>query len=273
MLQKSVQTIVVGVDFSPYSKLVVKQAKLLAKLWKTKLVYVHAVQDPVQYAPALYYPLPNRLSNESYKKAVKKNYETGSSEIRIVNGFPSAAILDTAGRYPNPMILAGYKGVRPIEEFFFGSTAQSLAYNGRYPVWIHRGNKVVKPKKVLIPHDLSLEANHSIDTVNDLSLSAPMKYEVFFVQQRPYPVLDYSAYTLAEKKIIEQSAAKANDLKKKYPNIRFSASKGDVTSKISKKSKNFDLMVVTHHHKSGFYNPGQTASLLKKINKPTLIVH
>lgn len=273
MLQQKIQTIIVGVDFSEYSHLVAKQAKLLAKLWKCKLVYVHAILDPVQYAPALYYPLPNRLSNEYYQKEVKKIYQTGKSDVLVRSGMPSAVLLEAAQKFTNPMIIAGYKGVRPVEEFFFGSTAQSLVYNGNFPVWIHRGNKVIQPKKVLIPHDLSLEANHSIDTINELSLAAPMKYEVFFVQQKPYPVLDYSKYTLAEKKMMEVSAAKAKDLKKKYPKIRFSAAKGDITSMISKKSSNFDLMVVTHHHRSGFYNPGATVTLLKNINKPTLVVH
>lgn len=274
MLQQKIQTIIVGVDFSAYSHVVADQAKLLSKLWKAKLVYVHAIQDPIEYAPALYYPFPNRLSNEFYQKEVMKIYKTGkNAEVIAVRGMPSASILETAGKYPHPMIIAGYKGVRPVAEFFFGSTAQSLALNAKIPVWIHRGNKTVKPEKVLIPHDLSLESSHSIDTVKELSLVAPMKCEVFFVQQRPYPVLDYTSYTLAEKHMLENSTAKVKDLKKKYPHVRFSASKGDITAKITKKSKKFDMMVVTHHNPAGFLNPSQTAALLKNVNKPTLIVH
>ncbi len=45
MSQKRFQTVVVGVDFSPYSKLVVKQALALAKTQRASLIFVHSVNS------------------------------------------------------------------------------------------------------------------------------------------------------------------------------------------------------------------------------------
>jgi nucleotide-binding universal stress UspA family protein len=216
------------------------------------------------------------LSNEYYQNELRKIYKADKKsgiDIIAMRGMPSSSIIETAAKYPNPLIIAGYKGVRPVAEFFFGSTAQALVLDAKIPVWIHRGNKIVKPEKVLIPHDLSVESNRSIDTVNELSLVTPFQYEVFFVQQRPYPILDYSTYTLAEKQLLKDTKAKVSKLKKKYVGLNFSTETGNVMSKISKKVKNFDIMVVAHHNPSGMFSSSATLSLLKKVNKPTLIVH
>ncbi|MGZ3725908.1 MAG: universal stress protein [Pseudobdellovibrio sp.] len=273
MLEQSIKTIVVAVDFSAYSKTVVKQAKLLCKLWKAHLVLVHVIQDPVEYAPALYVPFPNRLSVEYYQNQIRKTYDIKGKGAEIIakRGLPSDTILHVADLYPNSMVMAGYKGVSPIGEFFFGSTAQSLVLKSNHPVWIHRGNKVIKPEKVLIPHDLSNESNKSIDILKNLSLAAPDKYEVFFVDQYPFPVLDYAAYTVAQKQK-SVNFAKISKLKNEYPELHFVAGKGNLKDKIVKKAKRFDMLVMAHHHPSGFFTGSDTVDILKLVNKPALIV-
>lgn len=275
MLEQNIKTIVVGVDFSSYSKTVVKQARLLCKLWKTNMVLVYAIQDPIEYAPAIYVPFPNRLSSEDYQNQMKKTYAVkgkGTEVIASRGGTPSETIMRIANKYPNSMIMAGYKGVTPIGEFFFGSTAQSLVLKSKHPVWIHRGNKVIKPEKILVPHDLSLESNKSIDMLKDLSLASPVKYEVFFVDQHPFPVLDYKTYTIAEKKRMDANFAKIRHLKNEYPNLPFVAAKGKVTNKVVKKAKKFDMLVMAHHNPSGIFTGSETIDILKHVNKPTLIV-
>src|SRR3989338_6265468 len=181
MFQDAFKTIVVGVDFSPYSKLVVKQAKLLSQLCNTKLVLVHAIHDPVEYSPSLYMSFPNLISEKSYEERIKKMYEIRNSSAKIIakRGTPASLLQETARKFSKPLIVVGHKGQSKIVDFFFGSTAQILALKSKIPVWIHRGNKVIKPAKVLIPHDLSLESNHAIDIVKKLSLTTPLTYEVF----------------------------------------------------------------------------------------------
>ena len=275
MLEKNIKTIVVGVDFSSYSKTVVQQAKLLGKLWKAELVLVHVIQDPVEYSPALYVPFPNRLSTEHYQNEIKKFYELkGKDAAQVIakRGAPSDTIIRIADEYPHSMIMAGYKGVRPVAEFFFGSTAQALVLKSKHPVWIHRGNKVIKPEKILVPHDLSLESNRSIDVLKDLSLASPVKYEVFFVDQYPFPVLDYKAYTLEQRRRIDKNFAKIRHLKGEYPNLPFVTAKGNITNKVVKKAKKFDMLVMAHHNPSGFFTGSESVDILKRVNKPALIV-
>ena len=195
-----------------------------------------------------------------------------STEVIAKRGIPSETIIQVANEYPNSMIMAGYKGVRPLAEMFFGSTAQSLVFNSKHPIWIHRGNKVIKPEKVLVPHDLSLESNRAIDVLRDLSLTSPIRYEVFFVDDHAFPVLDYKTYSQKEKKHIDETFAKIKHLKGEYPDLPFVTAKGNITNKIVKKARNFDMLMMAHHNPSGLFTGRETVDILKHVNKPALIV-
>lgn len=276
MLEKPFKTIVVGVDFSPYSKLVVKQADLLCHLWDSNLVLVHAIHDPVDYAAsAPYFIIPNIISSDEYVTRIKDFYKVKNVTTRIYadRGTPSSLIQQTAKRFHRPLIMVGYKGHNPIAEFFFGSTAQTLALKSRIPVWIHRGNKAIKPDKVLIPHDLSRESSRSIDVVRKLSLANPTSYEVFYVNQKPFPVLDYSTYKKMTRRHMEKAQRGLNKLLKDYPKIPFVYENGEIGQKIAKQSKKFDLLVMSHHNPTSFLSRSETANVMKKINVPIIVTH
>ena len=275
MLQQKFKTIIVGVDFSDYSQLVVKQARLLCKLWKTNLVLVHVIHDSIDYSPSLYLSFPNQLTLENYEALVRKTYKVAakSESVMAVRGVVSDQLLMVAAQNPQPLIVAGYKGSSKIAEFFFGSTAQTLVLRSKYPVWIQRGSKVVSPAKVLIPHDLSLEANHSIDILKNLSLTTPLSYEVFFVRETPFSVLDFELYAEMERRLLDQNAAKMRHLLKEYPKVAVVTSKGEVTSKVAKRAKKFDLLIMAHNNPAGLFSKSQTVELLKKVKTPVLVVH
>lgn len=275
MFQEAFKTVVAGVDFSPYSKLVVKQAKLLCELWKTKLVLVHAIHDPVEYSPSLYMSFPNLISEKSYEERIKKVYEIKDPSVKIVarRGTPASLIQQTAGNYPRSLIIAGHKGQSKIADFFFGSTAQVLALKSKIPVWIHRGSKLVKPKKILIPHDLSRQANHSIDIVKKMHLASPASYEVFFVREKVFPVLDYKTYLDLNRRMIKKTQTKIRNLLKEYPTLPFVATNGEVSDEIVKRTKKFDLLVMAHHNPTGLFSKSETADLMKKVKTPVIVVH
>lgn len=274
MFQQAFKTIVVGVDFSPYSKIVVNQAKLLAKLWRTKLVLVHAIHDPVEYSPSLYMTFPNVISEKSYEERIKKFYAT-STAMKVIarRGTPAALIVETAEKFPKPLIMAGHKGQSKMADFFFGSTAQILALKSKIPVWIQRGDKVIKPNRILIPHDLSSQANHSIDVVKKLALASPISYEVYFVNEKPFPVLDYKTYLTLERRKLQENTKRIGDMLKSYPNLPFVAVNGDVSEKVVKRTGKFDLMVLAHHNRPRFFTKSETAELLKKVKTPVIVVH
>ncbi len=276
MLEKPFKTIVVGVDFSPYSKIVVKQADLLCHLWGSNLVLVHAIHDPIEYATAApYLMIPNIISRDVYVTRIKDFYDIKNLTAKIYadRGSPSSLIQQIAKRFPRSLIMVGYKGHNAVTEFFFGSTAQGLALKSRIPVWIHRGNKIIKPDKVLVPHDLSKKSNHSINIVKKLSLANPTSYEVFYVNQKPFPVLDYSTYKKMNNKHMKKAERGLKRLLKEYPNIPIVYSDGEVGQKIAKRSKKFDLLVMTHHNTPSFLSKSEVASILKKVSVPIIVTH
>lgn len=289
MLVKPFKTIVVGVDFSPYSKVVVKQAELLCHLWGSYLVLVHAVHDPVQYgAGAPHFMFPNLMGPKEYSKRIKSFYKIKNTTTRFYaeRGVPSKLIPQIAKKFARPLIMVGYKGHNPVLDFFFGSTAQSLALKSKIPVWIHRGNRAIKPDKVLVPHDLSRSADKSIDIVKKLSLANPTSYEVYYVNQKPFPilnynlnnyspfpVLDYNSYENVVRKKLKKTRRRIKNLLSHYPHVPFVSATGETTEKIAKESRKFDLLVMSHHNPTSFLSKGETTRVIKRVNVPILVTH
>jgi nucleotide-binding universal stress UspA family protein len=147
MFKNPFEAIVVGVDFSDYSKVVVKQAQKLALLWKAKLVVVHAFNEPVDYAPNLYVSLRKSLGPQYYKDRIKKFYglKTKSFESIVDFSSPAKLIQSTAKKNKNSLIVVGYQGHSRLTEFLFGSTAQSLALSSKFPD-TSRFNKSIQSK-------------------------------------------------------------------------------------------------------------------------------
>lgn len=275
MFQQAFKTIVVGVDFSDYSKIVVKQAKYLCKIWNTKLVLVHAISDPVEYAPSLYISFPNVLDHKHYKARIIKNYNIKTTRVDVYaeRDIPSALLQHIAGNYPQSLIMVGHKGLGALASFFFGSTAQSLALRSKIPVWIHRGPKIIQPRKILIPHDLTLKSNRSIDIVKKLSLTEPVSAEIFHVQDKIFPILDYKEYVRLQKELEKSTQQRVSEVLQNYRYLPLVTRQGQVTDKILRRTNKFDLLVMTHHKPTGLFSKSETASLLKKVKTPVLILH
>lgn len=276
MFQEAFKTIIVGVDFSAYSKIVVKQAKLLCKLWNTKLVLVHAMTEPVSYQPTLYSPpVAIFFDPKHYKRRILKTYAIDESEVEIFTepDVPSSLLKSVAETYPQCLVMVGSVGMSGLTRLIFGSTAQSMALSTKFPVWIHRGEKVINPKKIMIPHDLTAKSNRSLDLLKQLNLMEPSSAEIFYVQDQVFPVLDYKNYVKLQNKVLTETSDKISQVLKNYRAIPIQTRSGDVTEKILKRTRKFDLLIMTHHGPSGFFSVSQTAELLKKIKTPVLIVH
>jgi nucleotide-binding universal stress UspA family protein len=277
MFHQAFKTIVVGVDFSVYSKVVVKQAQLLGRLWKANLVLVHAIESPVSYAAYPYGSiyLPNLEDAKTYESRLRKTYGISDASIKVVAKYASPELLISAvaKKIDRALIMVGYRGNSKMAELVFGSTAQQLAMSSRKPVWIHRGDKVVDPKKILVPHDLSPSSDHSIDVVNKLSLAHPASFEVFHVSQKPFPILDFSKFSKLSNQVETATQEKIQNLFRKYPKVNFKTGSGDVTDEIVKRSKDFDLLVMAHHNKKSLFSKSETATLMKKVSTPLIVAH
>jgi nucleotide-binding universal stress UspA family protein len=276
MSRQQFKSILVGVDFSPYSKIVLKQAQFLSQVWKTSLSIVHAYDMPSNYdESSIYAKFPNMLSAETYSDRIKKYYKLSGARIKIIAkvGAPTSVILSEAKKLTNPLIVVGYKGHRVIEEFLFGSTAQRIALKSKAPVWIHRGEKVIDPKRVLVPHDLSRASDRSVEIANRLTKNDLSEFEIFHVNEKIFPILDYNRFTNMKQKIAFKTHDKIQQLIKKYPKIKVVSANGAVAKKIASHSKKFDLVVMTHHNPTGFMSRSETVALLKKVHTPVMVAH
>ncbi len=273
MFTQVFETIIVGVDFSPYSKIVVKQAIKLSQLWKAKLAFVHAYNEPFEFAPSLYVPLRKPLSAASYVDRIKKTYGLNNLQADFFadHWTPGRLIRAKAKKYRRPLIMVGYKAHGTLMEAFFGSTAQNLALKSKTPVWIQRGKKIIDPSRILIPHDLSKESNRSINFIKKLKMVSPLSYLVFFVRGRPFPVLDYQIYKKMDHENVVRAHKRIKLLLAKYPKLPFVSSTGDVTEKIVRKTKDFDLIVMSHHPVA-FYSASETRHLIKNSKVPILVL-
>jgi len=271
------QTIVVGVDFSPYARLVVKQAQKLSQLWKAKLVLVHAIHDQIEYdlppAPFVAF-IPNIIDDKTYVERIKKTYGIKNKSVKVIaqHEKPWGLLNQVAKNHAKSLIMVGYKGHSAIEEFFFGSTAQKLVLKSKVAVWIQRGHKIIKPRRVLVPHDLSKASDRAVKITQALSSARPLKYEVFYVNEKPIPILDYKTYQNIESKRVLGAQSKIQLLLRNKPKLRLITASGDVTEKIIKRSSQFDIVLMAHHTSKSFLTRSETLALVKKVKKPMLVV-
>lgn len=266
--------IVVGVDFSDYSKTVVKQAIVLSELWKTKLIFVHAFNEPIDAAPTLYVSIRKNLGPHYYRDHIKTFYGLKNRRFESVVDFstPTRLISATAKKFKRSLIIVGYKGSSRLAEILFGSTARHLVSKVRTPIWVHRGNEVINPKRVLIAHDLSKESNRGVDIFKQLNLVQRLDYQVYFVREKPFPVLDYTLYKSIEREQLLYDQKKIRSLLAKYPRLHFQTTTGEATEKIVEKTRKFDLVLISHRKNKEFYSSSETLQLMRKSEKPLLVV-
>lgn len=274
MFKRPFQTIVVGVDFSQYSKLVLEQAFRLAQFWNSQIVLVHALNEPLAYIPTPLLAYQSFPKVNTYKKRIKEFYNIKNKKIKIVVGYdtPTLLIRSVAKMYSQSLMMVGYMGHSTVTEFLFGSTARNLALGGPSAVWIHRGSKVVNPFRILVPIDLTRASNRAIDVCKDLNLVRPLTYQAYFVREKPLPILDYSLYIDMEQEQVKSVQKSFRKIFSLYPRLPFQSVTGEVTEKIVQKSKDFDLILMSHRRPYSMLRSSETARLMSAAKVPVLVV-
>ena len=273
------QTIVVGVDFSPYSKIVVKQALALAKGHSAHLVFVNSVNNTSFMAGEV--PLLDiekeiikPLTHEIITFYKLKDLAPGSKVV-VNLGRPANGIIDVAKDFQTPLIVVGHKGKStPMGRFFLGSSAEQLALHSPFPVWIHRGDSVKIPNKILLPCDYSSRATASLEAAKCLKGSKP-KYEFFHVTQHPLPVLDAVQWKMALRAFKLKENTRQRLFHEKFPRVPLVKRAGDPAPLIMKESKKFDLIAMTPHNREGLFSGfgSVTAKVVRAGDTPILITH
>lgn len=241
MKNKNIKNLIVGVDLSDYSKVVAHEAKELSAKMKTPLTVVFVC--PIDWASNEY----QADLNEELTLKLKTTYDLDEkTKVSIKFGKAEKEIISLAKKIPSPLIMIGYKGYSSaIERMFLGSTAERLAQASPYPVWIHRGSKVVIPKKILIPSDLSDRAKRTLKGVEQVGQLLKAKVELYHVTEEPRRLLADSAWMVVYEHLKKDEQKKLKNFKKKHPGLKTSKTPGNVAANIQDHSKNFDIIAIT----------------------------
>lgn len=268
MKNKDIKNIIVGVDLSPYSKVVVQQAQLFSDHLKIPMTIVHVNSE---FWPSKNYPDDLYIG---FDRKIRSMYSL-KKDTKIVIKFGKAAeeLIRVAKKTKKPMIVVGHKGHNTLSRVFFGSTADSVAQASPFPVWIHREEKTIVPKKFLVPTDLTKRSDYTIKKADPFSRQFGGKIELYHVQNEPPLILDYTAWTILYEKVKKDEAAKLNAFTKKYPGVKVSQTSGNISGTILKYSNKFDVIVVTPSHEDTDLPifGSVTSHLIRSGEKPILI--
>lgn len=272
------ETIVVGVDFSKYSKIVLRQAQLLSQQLHSKLVVVYA--DWLEWqmpSPEVFLPIPPADLDE-IEMNVQEFYHIQDTErisIKVLHGTIPEMVLEVASRYPSPLIVVGSQGKGAISRFILGSNAEAIALKSPYPVWVHRGNKIVPLKKVLVPTDLSEASHQQIETLKSWCQRLPLSLNYLFVKPEIVPTLHYPTYKATASKL----ETNINTMIKKFKRATFKAPLITMTSNnpsdvIRRAGENFDVIAMNPHDRGGFIERfGRvTAKVIRLAENPVLVM-
>lgn len=269
MKSPGIQQIIVGVDFSRYSKLVVKEAQKLAKTMKIPLRYVY-VNDVFQFVGE-----PREVAEKKLTEKVYKFYDLKeNTDVVIRTGDAPEQLIEAAkaSQLP-PLIVIGHKGMGAIARFLLGSTAERVALISPFPVWIHRGHKILLPKKILVPSDFSTHTDATLDQIQPFDKAFKSKLELFHVIPEPTPIVDLPIYSLVYQQIHSDDDRSYEEFKKSHSNYKTVRDVGDVAEQVEQRSHKFDLVAFSPRGK-GESTPflGRVAAkLVRSGNKPILI--
>lgn len=163
---RAFKTIIVGVDLSDDSKLVVREARELGREMNAPVKFIHVHEEDLGHS-VNNLKLDRAKITRSYQNEAKELYGD-DVEIQVRFGRADREIIAVARRSPNPLIVVGHRGGGALSRFLLGSVAESLAQSSPCPVWFHRGSKVVQPRKILIPSDLDKRSEHTLRAVEPL---------------------------------------------------------------------------------------------------------
>lgn len=273
MNSQEIKSLIVGIDFSLYSKLVVKESQVLAEKLKVPVIYVHVLPDARVYRD--FYGVTRRGVDEKFIKKAKSFYGLkNGSDIQIEVGDPAEKMIEVADGAFKPLIVVGAIGGHAASKFLIGSTAETLAFTSKYPVWIHRGKSIKLPKKFLMPIDLSSGSEKALFKIELLRKELKAELQLHHVFEEPMSIFDYPDWQNLNIKINEDDKKEFAKYAKKFPQLKMTRSTGSIATEIQKKSKDFDLLALRPKrsgHKRRVFR-GVMTKLIRSVEKPILVL-
>lgn len=269
MQDQEIKHIIVGVDFSKYSKTVVKEAQKLSETLNVPLTYVYAFD--------YYQTLGDTIDDFvlRMKMQIRKVYKLKENPTIVVKmGDPALQLIEAGKKVAQvPLIIVGHKGYSKMARFFLGSTAEKIATLSPFPVWVHRGSRALLPKRVLVPSDFTEQTDRTLMRVKSFEASVHPTLELYHVIPSPIPILDFPVHKAMAKQIHDEDDKIFAEFSKTHPGLKMVRGSGNILEKIEKRSKRFDIIALSPRDKNRS-NPllGKVATkLVRSVNKPVLI--
>jgi nucleotide-binding universal stress UspA family protein len=254
--------VVVAIDLTEFSAAVVEQARLLSQILNKPLSYVYVEQK-------------GDINLETLPKLILEKYKIENpKDIYVLMGDPSAEILQFAGRYSRPLIVAGHRSRQAVAEFFWGSVAKKLALFSKFPVWIHRSGKTIHPKKVMLPLSFDPFLPELVQAGQDVCRIFDSELEVFHSMRLPSASVDTNSYGIIYEAFKEVDDGLVQQFKNQYPQIKLAHSDGEPGFEVREYAKFFDLMVLAPKYRGGkqpFFGT-TTTHLMSSGETPILIL-
>ncbi len=273
------KTILCPTDFSKSSENAVKYAVEIARIFKSKIILMHAYETPVIYTDVTVasVQLDFELLRESALKQLKKFYakiledvKDVSFELVLQQGLPSSRTVEIAIEKKVDMIIMASTSSTQVQRFLIGSNASRVVREAPCKVMlIPQKAKFTGFKKIVYSTDLSEENLRASNQV--VSFGQMFKSEIIFLnvdnKNLVHDETDLSRVTHRIKQFVQ------------YPKMKgFVCTDLNIADGITfflKNEKADCLALATHHRKflQALANPSITKRVSYKTDLPLLIIH
>jgi nucleotide-binding universal stress UspA family protein len=275
-----IKNVVVALDFSKYSKLVLRQAQILSKKFKAKLHIIYVAEDvPLTAAPELYsasfrYPAADKDRLKSQLLLFYKIKESDELSVSVKTGAVTRTILREAESKTSPLLVIGSHGKPVFSKFILGSHAEEISLSASVPVWVHRGSKIRHFKHMLLPVDFTDVTQKLVNIFEAAHAKYKIVVNFIYIRPQPVPMFDYGAYAASLKVFRSVTQKLARVFSIKNHGLKLKVVSGDVVPEIVSRAKNYDLVIMSPHNKSGiFRRMGRVTSKVIQLSPvPVLIV-
>lgn len=268
-----IKNLLVGVDLSDYSRLVVEQARELSRKLDAKLSFVYVFEDLNVYDQKF---LETRSTIvDAFISEVKSKYALEeNTNILVRFGDPADELLAVAKEFDSPLIVIGHRGKNALVRLFMGSTAEKLSLSSEIPLWIHRGDKTIQPERVLIPSDLTPRTDYVIEKISPFMDAYRIRVELLHVFPEPAPIIDDPSWLVAYGEMRADRVRRLKEFKAKHAQFKVEEAEGDPVTEIANYAKDFDFVAISPREssKSEYSFGSVTASLVRYLDEPMLVL-
>lgn len=287
--------ILVPVDFSDITNVVLRVVKNIAQAHKGEVVLFHAV------SPAIYIPYPESLTVDVIDIKVlqeieeKKRKEAEEklrglteflkpipSKTLVEVGDPRDLILEAEERENPDLVVIGSHKKGLVEKILIGSTAEKVVKHSVKPVLVIKGSEPTFGKKVLIAYDFSKTAEKTVEFALKFLKPFKVRVEILHIEEPiELPIVEkigealYDRYREEKKKYLDK-------LKERFSLEGFDVSTSFLSEKDPaqaivehiKEDSDIELLVMGSRGLSGLKRIllGSTSTeVFKKVDIPILI--